>query len=129
MRRAKGAPSVILAGAYIVLLVLAALLGRAPWLLTGIVGFVSLLTYIAYGWDKSAAQQGARRTPESTLHAMALAGGWPGAAVAQEKFRHKTSKASFRAGYWATVVMNCLLMGWLLTSAPGQALLWTNLPV
>jgi len=61
----------------------------------------------AYGVDKSAARRGLRRTPESTLHALALAGGWPGALIGQVLFRHKTQKQPFRAMFWATVFLNC----------------------
>ena len=48
--------------------------------------------------------------PESTLHLFDLLGGWPGALIAQQQFRHKTVKASFQAGFWMTVVLNVALM-------------------
>jgi uncharacterized membrane protein YsdA (DUF1294 family) len=44
--------------------------------------------------------------PEKTLHMMALAGGWPGAWLAQKMFRHKTSKKEFQVVFWLTVVLN-----------------------
>ena len=69
---------------------------------------MSLVTYIVYGLDKSAARRGAWRTPESTLHFLALLGGWPGALVAQRRFRHKSRKAGFQAVFWATVVLNLI---------------------
>src|SRR4051812_24046826 len=50
---------------------------------------------IAYGLDKSAAQRGAWRTREKTLHVLSLIGGWPGALFAQSVFRHKSRKPSF----------------------------------
>jgi uncharacterized membrane protein YsdA (DUF1294 family) len=56
--------------------------------------------------DKSAARSGERRTPESTLHLLALAGGWPGALLAQQFLRHKSTKAEFRRTFWVTVVLN-----------------------
>ena len=40
---------------------------------------MSLISVIVYAKDKSAAKWGAWRTSESTLHAISLAGGWPGA--------------------------------------------------
>jgi len=47
---------------------------------------LSLLSYLMYWLDKEAAQSGAQRTPESTLHLVDLLGGWPGALVAQQQF-------------------------------------------
>ncbi|HEX4854205.1 cold shock and DUF1294 domain-containing protein [Arenimonas sp.] len=67
---------------------------------------MSALTFVAYAIDKRAAQAGHRRTPESTLHILSLAGGWPGAMAAQHWLRHKSVKASFLAVYWATVLLN-----------------------
>ena len=65
-----------------------------------------IVTYGVYAIDKSAATKGARRTPENTLHLLSLAGGWPGAAVAQQKLRHKSRKESFLAVFWITVFVN-----------------------
>ena len=75
----------------------------------------SLLTFIMYALDKSAAQVGAWRTQESTLHFLSLAGGWPGALIAQQKFRHKTQKQSFRSVFRVTVLFNCGAFAWLFT--------------
>jgi uncharacterized membrane protein YsdA (DUF1294 family) len=61
---------------------------------------------MVYARDKSAAVEGRRRTPEAVLHFLSLAGGWPGALLAQQLLRHKTSKTSFVTQYWATVVGN-----------------------
>lgn len=66
----------------------------------------SLITFMVYALDKSAAKRGARRTPESTLHLLSLVGGWPGAVLAQGLFRHKTLKRSFRFVFWITVAVN-----------------------
>jgi uncharacterized membrane protein YsdA (DUF1294 family)/cold shock CspA family protein len=67
---------------------------------------MSLMTYLFYYFDKSAAQKGEWRTPESTLHLLALFGGWPGAIVAQQKLRHKSQKRAFRTIFWGTVALN-----------------------
>jgi uncharacterized membrane protein YsdA (DUF1294 family) len=66
----------------------------------------NLITFIAYARDKSAAANGGWRTPESTLHLMALVGGWPGALLAQQFLRHKSTKAEFRQIFWFTAVVN-----------------------
>jgi uncharacterized membrane protein YsdA (DUF1294 family) len=70
----------------------------------------SLVTYATYRADKLAAVRRRRRTPERTLHALALAGGWPGAWIAQRRLRHKTAKAGFRAVFWGTVVVNVVAL-------------------
>lgn len=77
---------------------------------------VSLVTFVAYALDKRAAGKGEWRTSESTLHLLALGGGWPGALIAQGRLRHKTRKQPFRAVFLATVVLNCAAFGWLSTA-------------
>jgi uncharacterized membrane protein YsdA (DUF1294 family) len=72
----------------------------------------SVAAAIAYGQDKAAAQRGAWRTSERTLHILSLMGGWPGALVAQRVFRHKSTKPSFQFAFWATVALNCGALGW-----------------
>lgn len=67
---------------------------------------VSLLTFFAYAFDKSAAQRGRWRTSERTLHTLGLACGWPGALLAQQLLRHKSSKPGFVAAFWGTVLVN-----------------------
>lgn len=66
----------------------------------------SLAAFVAYAIDKSAARGGRWRTPEATLHCFGIACGWPGALLAQQFLRHKSSKRSFVAGFWATVAVN-----------------------
>lgn len=66
----------------------------------------SLLAFMAYALDKSAAIQGRWRISESSLHVLSLACGWPGALLAQQLLRHKSSKRSFQTTYWGTVVLN-----------------------
>ena len=74
---------------------------------------MSLAAFVAYGLDKSAAHAGAWRTPESTLHVLAVAGGWPGALLAQRVLHHKSRKPTFQAVFWATVVINCAALALL----------------
>ena len=110
-------PAVFLAG-----VAGAVFMGRLPWVILAIYGAVSVVTLMAYALDKSAAQKGGWRTQESTLHLFALAGGWPGAIVAQQWLRHKSKKESFRFVFWVTVVLNVGMLAWLI-STPGQAFL------
>ena len=70
---------------------------------------MSVVAYATYARDKSAARRSARRTPERTLHLMALLGGWPGALLAQRRLRHKSRKPSFLVSFWLTVVVNVSL--------------------
>jgi uncharacterized membrane protein YsdA (DUF1294 family) len=78
-----------------------------------------------YGFDKEiAGKAGWRRTPESMLHLLDLAGGWPGGLIAQHVARHKTAKVSFQRGFWVTVVVNLVLFGGLWRS--GIAATWTE---
>jgi uncharacterized membrane protein YsdA (DUF1294 family) len=65
---------------------------------------------------------GAWRTAEGSLHLLGLAGGWPGALIAQQMLRHKSKKTSFVAVLWATVLINGAVFLWLHTER-GQAAL------
>ena len=81
-------------------------IGLLPWKVAGVYAAASAVLYFVYLGDKAAAQRGGRRTPESTLHGLALVGGWPGAAFAQQHFQHKRSKDEFVGTYVATIVLN-----------------------
>lgn len=82
-------------------------LNKIPRLIFWLYVVASLLTFIMYAKDKSAAKKGSWRTPESTLHLLALLCGWPGALIAQQTLRHKSKKQSFRFVFWTTVLLNC----------------------
>jgi uncharacterized membrane protein YsdA (DUF1294 family)/cold shock CspA family protein len=69
-------------------------------------GALSIVCLIAYASDKSAAMAGRWRSSEKSLLLLGLVGGWPGGLLAQQLLRHKSSKASFRSAFWATVVAN-----------------------
>ncbi|MCA6215064.1 cold shock and DUF1294 domain-containing protein [Ideonella sp. B7] len=81
--------------------------GLKPYMLLVYAG-ASAVTFFAYVFDKSAARQNQWRTPENTLHGLALIGGWPGALIAQQLLRHKTSKPSFVNLFWMTVLLNVI---------------------
>ena len=80
--------------------------------------FFSVLAFFNYARDKSAARSGQRRISERRLLVIGLAGGWPGALLAQQTLRHKTSKRSFQLQFWISVVINLLALGWLFVALP-----------
>ena len=104
------------------LLVAAVLMEKLPDWMLALYVFASLFTFLVYALDKTAARKGTWRTQESTLHLLALAGGWPGALVAQQQLRHKSRKRSFRAMFRVTVMVNCAALGWLSTPAAAATL-------
>jgi uncharacterized membrane protein YsdA (DUF1294 family) len=69
-------------------------------------GVVSVVAFFLYWSDKRKARADTWRTPENVLHAVELAGGWPGALLAQQVFRHKTRKLSFQLVFWLIVLMH-----------------------
>lgn len=69
-------------------------------------GIVSLLAFLLYWSDKRKARAEQWRTPENVLHALEFAGGWPGALLAQQVFRHKTRKVSFQMVFWLIVLLH-----------------------
>ena len=95
---------------WIALLAWGAWAQRLPLGLLGILALLNGATFFAYALDKSAAQRGDRRTPEQTLHLLALLGGWPAAWWAQQWLRHKSRKESFRAAYWGTVLLHSAVL-------------------
>ena len=101
-----GTASLFAIPAFMLVYLLVALAWRVPnWFAALYVG-ASVVCFAAYAADKSAAVVGRWRVAESTLLFLGLAGGWPGAIVAQQVLRHKSSKASFRSAFWGTVVCN-----------------------
>lgn len=103
------------AAAFMILIVAMPLLGLLPWKMWIYYAAINIVTWFFYMFDKQAARKSRQRTPENTLHLLALIGGWPGALLAQHMFRHKSSKRSFQQTYWATVVLHCCALTWLLT--------------
>ena len=93
-----------------------------PLIIAGAYCVMSLVTYVAYAIDKSAAQNGRWRTKESTLHLFALLGGWPGALLAQQTLRHKSRKEAFTFIYKITVFLNLCFLIWLKTEKGAVAL-------
>ncbi|WP_439126487.1 DUF1294 domain-containing protein [Photobacterium sanguinicancri] len=111
---------------YLVFVTCTVLFSHAPVEFLASYIVLSLFTFAVYAKDKRAAVKGEWRTRESTLHLLALFGGWPGALIAQSKLRHKTKKQSFKLVLWITVALNCAAFVW--TQMPtGSALSYTVL--
>jgi uncharacterized membrane protein YsdA (DUF1294 family) len=108
-RRAnRGASTLLSIPAFSILYVATWATWALPLWVGGLYLLLSAMTFVAYAADKSAAASGAWRTPERTLHGLALAGGWPGALLAQHVLRHKSTKPIFRQVFWITVAVNVL---------------------
>jgi uncharacterized membrane protein YsdA (DUF1294 family)/cold shock CspA family protein len=115
-RKRRGSASAAGVGlAFFALIGTSTLLTTLPPAILAAYTVMSVVTYVAYAIDKSAAQSGRWRTSEGTLHLFALLGGWPGALIAQQSLRHKSRKVSFRVVFWATVILNCSALAWLHT--------------
>ncbi len=93
---------------------------RLGWL-TRIYFWVTLIMsfscLVAYGIDKRRANLEKRRISERKLHLMEALGGWPGAVLGQQMFRHKTIKMSFRLVLWAIIVLHVSLSGYFVFDA------------
>lgn len=77
--------------------------------------FASSVSFWLYAVDKRSAVRERRRIPEARLHVVDLLGGWPGALVAQQAFRHKTRKMPFQAVFWSIVALHqAVWADWLL---------------
>lgn len=83
------------AGVFLLIVAAAVAAGKLPVLVLFVVLVASCVTFLAYVFDKAAAMRGRWRTHENTLHLLSLAGGWPGAMLAQRWARHKTQKRAF----------------------------------
>lgn len=81
-------------------------MGWEIWKLAAYFFAVSWVTYAAYASDKRKARMEAWRTPEMFLHLLELAGGWPGAWVAQRRLRHKCSKISYLFEFWLIICIH-----------------------
>lgn len=112
----------ILTAAFLVFIAGSVFAGKLPIAVVWVYLAASLVAFVAYAVDKSAARNDQWRTKESTLHLFALAGGWPGALAAQRLLRHKSSKQSFQFVFWVTVVLNCCVLAWLFSTSGAEAL-------
>lgn len=78
----------------------------------------NLYAFFLYGRDKGIAvenrDRGAHahrmRVSESSLRLGSLLGGFSGAFLGQQRYRHKTKKLSFQVGFWLTVMGHVILV-------------------
>jgi uncharacterized membrane protein YsdA (DUF1294 family)/cold shock CspA family protein len=118
----RGIGSLAAIPGFVVLYIVVGIVWKPPLLLAAIYLGASAVTYYVYAKDKSAAQRNEWRTPEATLHVLSFAGGWPGALLAQQFLRHKSTKPAFRVGFWTTVILN--VAGFILFCSPAGQSLW-----
>lgn len=78
-----------------------------------IYALMSAITFVVYALDKSRAARGGWRVREANLHALALLGGWPGALLAQQTFRHKRRKVGFMLITLLIVALHVAAWLWL----------------
>lgn len=121
-KHSNDSPLVTVAAFFFVIVGISVLTTKIPLLVLAAYVVASLLTFIIYAVDKSAAQKGAWRTKERTLHLLSLAGGWPGALIAQQRLHHKSKKQCFRSAFWLTVLLNCGVFVWLFTPTGADTL-------
>lgn len=121
-KQPKGLSAVVIAALFVLFVVAVVYIGHLPVPVLWLYLTASFITLMVYWKDKSAARKGEWRTPESTLHTLALFGGWPGALIAQTVLRHKSSKTSFRVVFFTTVFLNIVALLWTFTPM-GSAML------
>ncbi len=83
------------------------------WWVIGIYGLMSVVAFNAYAIDKTRARRGRWRIRESTLHLLALFGGFIGSLAGQRVFRHKYRKTGFVALTWGIGMLHVVFWVWI----------------
>ena len=104
--------SIVFVTIFFIVLGISVLMEKIPLSVIYLYAILSILTFIIYFIDKRAAQKGKWRVKENTLQMLSLAGGWPGALLAQQSLRHKTKKRVFRIVFVLTVLLNIFAFVW-----------------
>jgi len=84
------------------------------YILGGYLILINIVLFVLFCRDKAAAKVGARRTPETTLLALAVIGGSLGGFLGMILLRHKTRKIAFRIGLPLILIVHLLLASRLL---------------
>lgn len=100
----------VTASLLLIVLFLLVTIGRAPFSLVVYYALVGALSIYMYRYDKHAAMDGKWRIKESWLLGADLAGGIIGGLLAQHRYRHKKSKASFQVYTFIIVAIHASLM-------------------
>ncbi|MEK7951428.1 DUF1294 domain-containing protein [Luteolibacter soli] len=79
------------------------------WEVPTVMAVASAVAWICYRSDKRRAESRQWRIKEARLHLIELLGGWPGAFLAQRRFRHKTRKVSFQFIFISIVILHQLV--------------------
>lgn len=108
-------PHILVAAVALAAVGILALAGKLPLVVLYFYLIASAVTFLIYWQDKTAARRNEWRIAERTLHILGILGGWPGALVAQQVFRHKSSKTSFQVAFWITALLNTFTICWFLT--------------
>lgn len=66
---------------------------------------LSIVIYQLYIYDKRQAIHHGWRVPQTIMQLGELAGGWPGAYIAQKRLRHKSSKKSYQSIFWGIILI------------------------
>ena len=66
---------------------------------------INLVSFLFFGFDKTAATSKWLRIPEDVLFSLVLLGGCVGGLGGMVLFRHKVSKSSFQRVFWTIVAM------------------------
>ena len=120
-RRGGMTRSAVIVTAFFTFMAYSAISEKIPAMILWMYLGVSLITFVVYAFDKSAAKAGAWRTSEGSLHWLSVVGGWPGALIAQQTLRHKSNKQSFRSVFWITALLNLGVLAWIFTPAGASA--------
>ena len=98
--------SLMVAVFFLLILLVCTAMSWLPFSLTLFYFIVSGFTFLMYGLDKWLALKERQRISENKLHLFGLIGGWPGAYIGQQIFRHKISKPKFIYKFLLMLLMN-----------------------
>lgn len=87
------------------------LLWNSLWLILFFIIIVNVITIMVYSHDKKVSMiRGHGRVPEGFLILCSFLGGWIGAILAQQLFRHKTRKIKFQFLFIISIMINMFVV-------------------